>query len=633
MGKLFVNLFAPGLSWKSCSSRRRDDHTPRLMICCVWAYLQFLFGVHSLTAISSHLTDSHPDLALSSRKMRACAFSKFSRNENWRATPWDFCDWWQLIHHIIFVNNFFRIRISIPFCSAPKMRWDQQQGYHKNQRWWLLEDWWGVRRRGWGQCIPGSVRFELQRYLRRCRQEFEVHVGRHVPCDQKENPAIGFRWRWWRRQTQKNQKREQKQPDAKPREGCWGTASFPPCFGYKLSLPISIPNLCLPGRRQKESAPKHEQGHQRVRAPIHMYLIVFEINCTFAMLRLRSLAKKARTVANELHDFPGNDVQGLADDHFGCKRFNLYFSKIWFFISQISMLSGDEATAGWEGQMAELSCCQALLLITCLFACDVNTSKKSNNKSDWLGWKRSMAMAKAWLKSGKSMQRNENMLRCGLIFTYWTLIQLSQPGSCACTPCCATRPWKMKSSLARHLWTAWSVVRSSSRNEGYPGFFNCSPVLQVQRPKAKDGESKESPGEGPGEGSPGRSRRNSRGFRWCDTRVSREWGWCNGGHFWSKLHIYMSSEPCDFEVANFLAKPWWIWTCPVPRSTGTRGTRKVGITVVRLRACASSRNAERSSVYTLGYLHIQKCMELGGSTPHVDTGSARWLVGMPEQKA
>ena len=26
--------------------------------------------------------------------------------------------------------------------------------------------------------------------------------------------------------------------------------------------------------------------------------------------------------------------------------------------------------------MAELSCCQALLLITCLFACDVNTSKK-----------------------------------------------------------------------------------------------------------------------------------------------------------------------------------------------------------------------------------------------------------------
>jgi len=202
--------------------------------------------------------------------MRACAFSKCSRNENWRAAPWDFCDWWQLIHHIICVNNFFRIHISIPFCSAPKMRWDHQQGYHKNQRWWLLEDWWGVRRRGWGQCIPGSVRFELQRYLRRCRQEFEIHVGRHVPCDQKENQGIGFRWRSRWRQTQKKQKREQKQPDAKPREGCWGTASFPPCFGYKLSLPISIPNLCLPGRRQKERAPKHEQGHQRVRAPIHM---------------------------------------------------------------------------------------------------------------------------------------------------------------------------------------------------------------------------------------------------------------------------------------------------------------------------------------------------------------------------
>jgi hypothetical protein len=45
------------------------------------------------------------------------------------------------------------------------------------------------------------------------------------------------------------------------------------------------------------------------------------------MLRLRSLAKKARTVANELHDFPGNDVQGLADDHFGCKRFNLLLLK------------------------------------------------------------------------------------------------------------------------------------------------------------------------------------------------------------------------------------------------------------------------------------------------------------------
>ena len=86
-----------------------------------------------------------------------------------------------------------------------------------------------------------------------------------------------------------------------------------PAFCLVLVSKFSPVCAYLPGRSQEERAAKYEQGHQRVRAPNYMQL-AFEIHSAFAMLRLRSLAKKARTIANELHEFPGNDVQGLADD-------------------------------------------------------------------------------------------------------------------------------------------------------------------------------------------------------------------------------------------------------------------------------------------------------------------------------
>ena len=86
-----------------------------------------------------------------------------------------------------------------------------------------------------------------------------------------------------------------------------------PAFCLVLVSKFSPVCAYLPGRSQEKRAAKYEQGHQRVRAPNYMQL-AFEIHSAFAMLRLRSLAKKARTIANELHEFPGNEVQGLDDD-------------------------------------------------------------------------------------------------------------------------------------------------------------------------------------------------------------------------------------------------------------------------------------------------------------------------------
>ena len=219
-------------------------------------------------------------------------------------------------------------------------------------------------------------------------------------------------------------------------------------------------------------------------------------------------------------------------------------------------------------------------------------------KNNWhlLGWRRSMAMAKVWLKSGNCTQNREKMWRCGSVLIIEPFFSSVSPAplhaSLAVQP--GGRRWnRVWQGIGEQLEAPTDpqvALQDTKPFSAVAPFYKCKGRKQKIEKEKKASEKfaaaqaemmpdtqevdDETPEELEGEGDE----------QAMEARFAE----------FAYIYVLRTVGPC-------LTKPSWIWTCPVPRTTGTRGMMKVGTTVMNFRAGnASPKDAERSSVYILG---------------------------------